>query len=173
MTTLLARPLQAADAPALGQLFMGLSEASRALYGPHPLTAAFAHALCQQPAVAGRCRWLVMHGDEVVAYLLLDEAAGCAELTRLQGYGLSLPAVPLRLFAPLVAEPWQSRGVMNAAMPQLLAQLIQPEACGLLLLGGVQVANLRAQRFYRKWGFVELGRFHWQGCDNIDMWRQP
>lgn len=173
MTMLLARPLRATDATGLGALFAGLSAASRALYGPHPLTAAFAHALCHEAAVAGRCRWLVAHGEEVVAYVLLDDASSCAELTRLQGYGLPRPSAPLRLFAPVVAEHWQSRGVMNAAMPQLLERLIQPEGCGLLLLGGVQAANLRAQRFYRKWGFVELGRFHWQGCDNIDMWRQP
>ena len=173
MTDLLVRPLQATDVAALARLFADLSDVSRGFYGPHPLTADFAQALCAGAEVAGQCRWLAASGDELVAYLLLDDASGSAELTRLQGYGQPLPSAPLRLFAPLVAEAWQSRGVMNAVMPQLLQRLVQPQGCALLLLGGVQAGNGRALGFYRKWGFAELGRFHWQGVDNIDMLRLP
>lgn len=171
MSAITTRPLAVSDGLALAEFFHHLGPTTRRRYSPHPLDREIAQALCANLPIPNCERWVVAVGDEIIGYLLLDRAIPAHDRQRYAGYGHSLDLQRDRLFAPVVADAWQGRGVMSAAMPVICAELLAADPCQLVLMGGVQADNDAARAFYRKWGFVEVGQFHWQGIDNVDMVR--
>lgn len=169
----LIRPLRPQDGPALTQLLTGLSPASRSQFGPHPLDAATAHHLCQhrQPE-----RWmhLVMLAPDgqMLAYLVLRMYLEWYEVERFAGYSLDLAEVPVASLAPVVAEGHQEQGHGSQMLRYGIELCRALDYQAILLMGGVQMANQRAVRFYLKGGFRRLGGFEYPaGQRNDDMIR--
>ena len=62
--------------------------------------------------------------------------------------------------------PWQGAGVAAALMDWALAKARRDGYRRMVL--SVYVDNLRAQRFYARYGFVEVGRYEFRAGETID-----
>ena len=67
-----------------------------------------------------------------------------------------------------MADEWQQFGIGFENFKMIAAVCKDKKIDRLFLWGGVQASNERAVNFYKRNGFVELGRFQYNG-DNIDM----
>ena len=83
------------------------------------------------------------------------ELAGYAQLRPGLPPSCVTPARPLELWRFYVARPWQGRGVAQALMAATIGAA--RERAGAVLWLGVWERNPRAQAFYRKSGFADVG----------------
>jgi len=82
------------------------------------------------------------------------------------------PAEAAELYQLYVLQPWQGTGVAAALMEWAIAQARARGAAQLLL--SVYADNLRAQRFYTRYGLYEVGRYAFPVGNTIDddrIWR--
>jgi len=169
----LIRPLRPQDGPALTALLTGLSETSRKQFGPHPLDGATAHALCANLDPHQSLHLVMVAPDgHFLAYLVLRMTLADYELERFLRYSLDLDEVPAASLAPVVAEGHQSRGYGKQMLHfgVDLCRALGRQA--IILMGGVQMQNQRAVRFYLGAGFRRLGGFEYPaGQRNDDMIR--
>lgn len=163
------RPLQTGDAARLAAYFAGLSAATRARFGPHPLTAVHAFALCAatEPAVV---RYVLLTTDEhaIVGYFILDFGPAPHEALRYAEQGIRLETGRDPVFAPSIADDYQNTGLASAVMPHIIGAARARGARSLVLMGGTQASNARAIAFYEKHGFVRCGGY-WTDQYNYDM----
>jgi GNAT superfamily N-acetyltransferase len=140
------------DAPAIDALFRAsFIETFAQLYDPADLAAFFAKFT---PAA-----WQGELADPDFAFRLAEEG------TRLAGYAkissLSLPVEPAGPAAELrqlyVATPWHGAGIAPVLMDWVLAQAHARGARELYLT--VFTGNVRARRFYARYGFEEVGPY--------------
>jgi len=166
------RSLTEADGPLLGAFFEGLSKDTRSKYGPHPLTLAHAcNELCPKVGTDNVSRYIIGSPDKVVGYFIVDFNPYPHEKSRYEAYGVELDFAHDPVFAPCIADQYQSLGVASQAFSALIKTLIQQGVKSLVLMGGTQEPNHLARRFYKKFGFQELGEFYtdYNGLNNIDM----
>jgi GNAT superfamily N-acetyltransferase len=162
--TITLRLLEPGDSDALGVYLTGLSERTRARYGPHPFDQTTADAICASldptdmlrvvataPGGAGR--------ERIIAYILLK--LGVHEDDRLRYEALGIPLDPQRdaTLAPSVADDYQDQGVGSVMMAPVLNAARGLSRTRIVLWGGVQATNDRAVHFYTKWGFRKVGEF--------------
>ena len=163
------RALAAGDAARLAIYFEGLSAATRTRFGPHPLTAAYAFELCDEPdpAVA---RFVLLTANEraIVGYFIIDFGPAPHEALRYADQGITLETGLDPTFAPSIADAQQDSGLASAAMPYLIAAAQARGARSMVLMGGAQASNARAIAFYAKQGFVPCGGY-WSDQYNHDM----
>jgi len=166
------RRLETHDADLLGDFFEDLSQETRSKFGPHPLTREYARErLCATEERDNVVRYLIASDDKVVGYFIVDFRHSPHEHARYQTYQMDLDSTRDPVFAPCIADHYQSLGVASQAMAALIEGLTNEGIRSLVLMGGTQLPNHVARRFYRKFGFKEQGEFHTHhnGLDNVDM----
>lgn len=165
------RQLRSDDARTLGAFFDSLSAQTKQRFAPHPLTAEHAAELCKEARPNSETqRWIVtlQENNEVLGYFILDTQMSPHERTRYQQQGIELQQGDDWLFAPVIADNWQNRGLASATMPLLLTHAKTAGARSLVLLGGTQETNLKGIAFYRKFGFEQHGGYQTE-IYNLDM----
>jgi GNAT superfamily N-acetyltransferase len=152
MTTIAYRDAQLADATAIDALFRAsFSETFAHLYDPADLAAFFAQFSSEA--------WRDELADPDFAFRLAEEGAGLAGYAKISS--LSLPVEPagpaLELRQLYVATPWHGAGIAPVLMDWVLAQAHARGARALYLT--VFTGNVRARRFYARYGFEEVGPY--------------
>ncbi len=157
------RRLTQADAPMLGRYFLGLSEQTRAKYGPHPFDQATADELCEKIDYAGTIRFIaiaqVERHEEIIAYFILQLNVPPYEISRYAQAGIALDPHRDCLIAPSVADACQNQGIGGPLMGYVVTIARRLGFHHLLLMGGVYQDNAQAVRFDQKCGFIRIGEF--------------
>jgi GNAT superfamily N-acetyltransferase len=162
------RSLRSTDSQQLGQYFEQLGEETKARFGPHPLTAAYASELCK--ATDAACHRLVLCiENRICGYVILDLRPYPEDYQRYQKYGIELCAGLDAMLAPSIADDLQGKGLASQMMPCLLDFARQHQVRHLVLMGGTQQGNDKAIRLYKRAGFIEVGQFVTQLL-NYDMY---
>lgn len=171
------RLLKQTDAAQLGHFFERLSKQTCQRYAPHPMTPSFAQSLCETPSLlASRLIIYPANNQQIVGYFILDSFLPNQypdDAKRYQSYAMPLTSNS-RIFAPCMADAFQSQGLASAAMAFIKQYAATQAADKIVLMGGTQATNAQAVRFYQKNGFEPLGRFTTTNqsnhvIDNIDM----
>lgn len=166
------RSLLKDDGQLLGDFFQGLSKETRSKFGPHPLTSEFViKELCPKVGKENVSRFVVSSSEKIVGYFIVDFNHYANEEARYNSYQINLDFSIDPVFAPCIADKYQSLGVASQAMAALIRELKQQEIRSLVLMGGTQEPNHLARSFYKKFGFQENGEFYtdYNGLNNIDM----
>ncbi len=166
------RPLAKNDGLLLGNFFEGLSQDTCSKFGPHPLTSEHAHdELCPKIGTDNVLRFVISSIDKVVGYFIVDFNLYPNEKSRYESYQVHLDFAYDPVFAPCIADGYQSLGVASQAMNVLIKELTGKGVRSLVLMGGTQEPNILARNFYKKFGFLEQGAFYtdYNGLNNIDM----
>lgn len=167
------RPLQAEDGEALGDYFEGLSAETRRRYGPHLLDRPTARQLCAAIDPAQVLRMVAVRASgEIIAYYIL--VMGITEHEQARYEAAHLPLDPLLdcTAAPSVADTYQNQGLGTPLMLHLIELARTLGRRWMVLMGGTQMTNTRAIRFYEKCGFEVIGQFEYpEGVWNQDMRR--
>ena len=170
---LLLQELKAADALSLFLFFRGLSPLSRSRFAPH---AADYKSIRQLTAATtpATLRFIVRAkgADPILAYFLIQRELFPWELHRFREAGIDADPTASALLAPAVTDRWQGGGLGTLVYQQLEPVLIEQGIRQLFLWGGVQAANERACRWYRKLGFTDFNRFWHDGQENLDMMKR-
>ncbi|GAA0899309.1 hypothetical protein GCM10009558_088950 [Virgisporangium aurantiacum] len=92
------------------------------------------------------------------------------EITRYARHGIALDPDRTVRFGPCVADARRGGGLAAALLPPTWDVVRMLGCHRVVLYGGVHAENGRAQRFYRRHGFVDVGPFvDDTGTDGIDM----
>jgi hypothetical protein len=109
------RPLIALDNRFLGEYFMGLSEQTKALYGPHPFDQVTADKLCAEINYADTIRFIATLSaegqEQVIAYFILMLGLTSGEMERYPKAGIAVDPKLDCLIAPCVADAYQGQGL--------------------------------------------------------------
>ena len=166
------RLLKTGDGKVLGEFFENLSAETRSKFGPHPLTREFAeNTLCKNIPESKVLRFVVSSEQKMVGYFIVDFNEFEHEKSRYNSYQINLDHSLDPVFAPCIADDYQSLGIASQAMRALIDKLKELNVRSLVLLGGTQEPNYLARHFYKKFGFKEQGEFYtaYNGLNNIDM----
>ena len=166
------RPLRVGDGERLGRFFDGLSQTTRGKFGPHPLNSEYASGtLCRQIGEDNVSRFVIASLNKVVGYFIVDFNHFPDEQGRYYSYGIQLQSELDPVFAPCIADEYQSQGIASQAMTALFGRLKERKIRSLVLMGGTQEPNIPAREFYKKFGFAECGEFYTDhnGLNNFDM----
>ena len=154
------RPLTPADSAALGRYFLGLSETTKAFYGPHPFNQETADRLCAELNPAQEIRFIALLPDgSVIGYFILQLNIPEGEQQRYQTHGIALDPQRGCLVAPSVADAYQNQGIGSPMMQHVQQAARRLGKQHMLLMGGVYAHNERARHFYQKNGFQFVGTF--------------
>jgi len=174
----IVRPLCRQDEQALGTFFLGLSEATRRRYGPHPFDRETARQLCLGIDAEHPDRFVVLielaDGDsEIIGYMIVSPTFWGGDRQRYEAYDETcLPWMTTVCLAPVIADAYQSRGIGTPMAMHVLRSARTMGFTHMILMGGVQATNERARAFYRKLGFQEVGEFltnYGEPMNNYDM----
>ena len=167
--------LRSSDAGAFGDYLEGLSDETRLLFGPHPLTSEAAQTICGSLDPLHALRFVLWDGDEhIVGYFIIYPGVRHGEIERYAKEGVELTDRTDCTFAPSVADALQSRGVGSAVF-HVLANIVRDLGfLRMVLSGGTQEQNVRGIAYYRKNGFREVGTFDTEPSGrgvihNVDM----
>jgi len=171
--TVRLRPLARTDSHALGDYFVGLSETTKAVYGPHPFDTATAKQLCAEIDTSSTLRMLgIVTNDQqekkIVAYFIIVLGVDQVDSEHYDGYGMKLNPHTDCTLAPSVTDEYQNSGLGSLMMTHLKELLPNFGYRRMLLMRGVRAYNSRAVHFYRKFGFKNVGSFV-TACTNYDM----
>lgn len=170
--TLTFRRLEKTDGSQLGAFFDGLSADTKSKFGPHPLNLEHANTvLCANIDADNVMRFVISTNNKIVGYFIVDFNHYPDEEARYRGYQIALNFSADPVFAPCIADAYQSLGIASQAVRALIENLRDQNLRSLVLMGGTQAPNLKARHFYKKLGFQELGEFFTEhnGLNNIDM----
>jgi len=157
---ILLRPLQGDDAAALGDYFLGLLEATRRLYSPHPFDRETAEKLCTEIDPNRALTMIATRNTgEVIGYFIIAWGAREGEMKRYAGYGIALDLATTCSLAPSVADAYQNQGLGSLMMQHVASVVRRMGLERMILSGGTQCGNVRAIHFYEKHGFVKVGQF--------------
>lgn len=165
------RKLNKEDGKGLGFFFESLSVETRSRFGPHPLNREHALLLCANAGKENADRFVVLDGENVIGYFILDFNNYEHEAARYRSYGIELNPEVDPVFAPCIADGYQNRGIARGAMEAVINYAHSRGLRSLVLMGGTQETNQPARAFYIKCGFAEYGTFYtdYNGLNNIDM----
>ena len=178
-TPITFRPITAQDAGILGDYFLGLSEWTKSMYGPHPFDQATADKFCAEINYADTIRFIAVlpegAGEGVIAYFILQMGVPEHELNRYKQAGVALNPQTDCLVAPSVADAYQSQGIGAIMMRYVFESARRLGREWMVLMGGVYTINERAVHFYQKMGFITVGSFDppWpNGKLSYDMYKR-
>lgn len=166
---LLLRRLLLSDSGKLACYWCQLSDVTRSRFAPHLFDI---HSL-QHLYADGQEKYrgyiaIDKHSQNIVAYAVVKMGYFEHDAARLQGYGLSLNQATDASFAPSVSDAWQGQGIGKQLLQYIKIDLVNTEITRLILWGGVQASNEQAVQYYKRQGFVTVGRFEYHG-QNEDM----
>jgi GNAT superfamily N-acetyltransferase len=157
------RALMAGDAAALAAFLAGLGDASREFWhgdaDPVEQAAEWVGAIGRYDKLR-----LVVHRPGRPDRLdgMVDLSFSLPEgyeITRYARHGIALDPERTARFGPCVADARQGSGLAAALLPPTW-DVVRLLGCDrVVLYGGVHAENVRAQRFYRRHGFVDVGPF--------------
>lgn len=170
----LVRPTVQADAQPLGVFFDSLTDASRRVYGPHPLNSDHARILCDEIDYGLSLRFIALgpqpsEAEGVAGYMILDLGVRDSDAKRYAEVDHVLDASSTATFAPVIADAWQQQGLGSAMFPVVIDAAQRVGRQRIILMGGVRDDNPRARHFYEKFGFLRVRGFLAGGVDNHDM----
>lgn len=148
----------------------GLSPDTRKRFGPHPFTPEGIDEVFNSSQDVHGFIAIDAGTVKLVAYMLVKAGFLESDRTRYKGYDVQFSGSGVCTYAPSVGDQWQSSGLGSGMFEFILGEIKQSGFITMILWGGVQATNIRAVSFYRKHGFVEVGRFFHNG-ENIDMMR--
>ena len=167
------RPLAGGDARTLGQYFLGLSAATRALYAPHPFDQATADELCRNVRDSDATRMIAVarsgDGERIIAYFIVLWHVQESDVERYAQRGTILDSGTDCTLAPSVADEYQNQGLGSAMMEHILGVARRLGRRRMVLWGGTRATNERAIHFYEKFGFRKVGEFLIGALNNYDM----
>ncbi len=165
------RKLEEGDSGRLGKFFESLGSETSSRFGPHPLNAETACILCTNAGKDNTDRFVVLAGDLIIGYFIIDYNNYEHDAARYKGYGIELNSAADPVFAPCIADGYQNRGIARGAMHAIIDYARSKGVRRLVLMGGTQEPNILARAFYSKSGFREYGTFYTEyNClNNIDM----
>jgi GNAT superfamily N-acetyltransferase len=160
---ILIRPLRPNDGGRFGEYLLGLSEQTRARYGPHPFDQETADQICAALDPTDILRLVATvpgdGGERVIAYFLLKMGVLEFDRRRYEERGLPLDPDTDCTFAPSVADDYQNQGIGSRMLRHILQVTPSLGRRRIVLWYGVQATNDRAVHFYTKWGFRKVGEF--------------
>jgi GNAT superfamily N-acetyltransferase len=157
------RALLPSDTTAMAGFLAGLSQTSRRFWhgdvDPADQAAQWAEAIGRYDKLR-----LVAHRQDRPERLEgIVDLSFCvpdfAELSRYAGYGIALDPKRTARFGPCVADAQQGSGLAAALLPPTWDAVRLLGCDRVVLYGGVHAGNVRAQRFYRRHGFLDVGAF--------------
>jgi len=156
------------DYDALAAYLEQLSIGTKKRFGPHPFERNAIAALytTSDKYVGYVARTIDMH--EIIAYSIVKIGYLEQDRLRLELYGMLLNTKTDCVFAPSVADAWQSMGIGNSLLAFIKMDLQSKCLKRIILWGGVQADNEKAVNYYIKNGFKILGHFTYNG-ENYDM----
>lgn len=167
------RPLAPDDAGMLGEYFLGLLQATRRLYAPHPFDQATADKLCAEIDNAETLRLIATTSgggvERVVAYFIVFWTIREGEIDRYKKVDVALDPETGSTLAPSVADQYQSQGLGSLMMQHIIDVARRLGRKTMVLSGGAREENKRAIHFYEKHGFRKVGEFRGDEVNNYDM----
>ena len=168
---------QPCDVEALADFFAGLSDQTRARYGPHEFGRATAEQLCASIDPNQTVRFVAVsqegENSRFIGYMILSRQIGSSDRHR---YGTCLSAEDAACFAPVIADVFQDQGVGTPMARHVLHCAEQMGIRQVILMGGVHADNDRAVHFYLNLGFRRQKEFWTEqpmGRWNVDMIELP
>lgn len=162
------RPFDLSMISDLAEYLAKLSPETRKRFAPHSFTEKEIKRLFQD--VENYKLFVAVNEDEhiIVAYTIIKLGWLEWDRPRLTSYGLVQQQGDVTL-APSVADAWQSKGVGSSLFAYTAKHLKKTHGVSRIILwGGVQSTNVKAMKFYEKFGFRKLGEFEHHGV-NQDM----
>ncbi len=165
----LIRPLHPDDVDALTDFFLGLSEATRSCYGPHPFDRETAERLCAAAEPERPDRFAALLGPQgksdvgsgvIIGYMILTRDIGQGDIRRYAEHGPKLRLDACASFAPVIADAYQEHGLGTQMARHVVACARTLGLTQVILMGGVLHRNPRAKHVYEKLGFRQVGRFY-------------
>lgn len=153
---------------ALQQYYASLSAESRKFFKPHGFEEADIRAFYSKSAHQG---WVLCeeHSEVIAGYGILVQGGKGSDLERIFRQRPELMAQRIAGIAPSVAEALQGKGISKLLMEGLLEQAAVAKNDWVSLLGGVRADNIRAVKYYHKFGFELVAEFEREGTKNWDM----
>lgn len=164
------RLLESADAPRLTEYFKGLSDETKSYFAPHSFMEETVRHICKTLNPDELVRLIATSADnqKIIAYMLLLSGATPSDSARFEALGIPINTETDYSIAPSITDAYQNRGLGSLLMQRCLDIARAMNKQRIILWGGVQARNERAIQYYRKFGFVEVGRFE-NDVLNYDM----
>ncbi|MBN8823843.1 MULTISPECIES: GNAT family N-acetyltransferase [unclassified Spirosoma] len=168
--SIIIRLLDSTDAPKLTAYFKGLSAETRSYFAPHSFVEETVRHICKTLNPAEIVRLIATSADNqtIIAYVLLLAGATPSDAARYQALEIPINVETDFSIAPSIADAYQSRGLGSHLMKKALTIARAMHKERIVLWGGVQARNIRAHRYYQKYGFIEVGQFE-NDVLNFDM----
>lgn len=106
--------------------------------------------------------------QHIIAYGVVRQGYVAGDFERYLSYGTGPDAYYDCTLAPSVADAWQSKGIGDLLMKNILHEVQRKQFRRIVLWGGVQSTNTRAVNFYEKHHFRKIADFTHDG-NNHDM----
>ena len=161
------RIVKPGDVASLLAYFEGLSSETKNFFAPHSFDVNTVESVCH--GKLDTTSFVGMYDGHIVGYAVIKPGYSEGELYRYPGYPIEMTPDRDFIFAPSLADEYQSKGWGTGLLHFVEDHLRMIGAGKIALWGGVQKRNARAVRFYQKNGFIVLGEFHHEGIDNFDM----
>lgn len=168
MNHMKCRSINEGDLPHLIEYFGGLSASTKSYYGPHAFDEPTLNAICHGNHESHQAI-VAIHAEQVVGYSVVKKGYTEGEKYRFPKYEIVMDAEHHYLFAPSIADAYQSKGLGSRMLAFIENYVRKMGGTHLILWGGVQMRNTQAIRYYEKNSFAKLGQFHHEGLDNWDM----
>ena len=143
-TQRVVRRLSSEDLEPLHEYLLGLSEATKRRFGPHPFEREALVELFSHPGDFSGYVALDSGTNKIIAYSIIKKGFLEHDRPRLENHGLCLDPLTDATFAPSVADEWQGLGVGPQLFHFMIPCLKAERVKRILLWGGVQCENLKA-----------------------------
>jgi GNAT superfamily N-acetyltransferase len=166
---ILIRRFSLDDAMHLSAYLYNLSPATRQRFAPHGYTREAILDCYQHDAALGSLIAIDTKQERIIGYAAFRQGLFTHDLERYAAYNSLPDAAVCMNYAPSVADDWQGKGLGKHLLQAVIQTALNAGMLSLVLWGGVQSSNEQAIAYYRKNGFIELGKFVHHG-ENLDMY---
>ncbi|MDD3647909.1 MAG: GNAT family N-acetyltransferase [Candidatus Dojkabacteria bacterium] len=164
------RSLEEGDEINFGKFMAELSEDTKELFGPHPLTKEEAQKLCQQAKFSNTLRMVASNSkNEIVGYMVISYPLRESQLQRYENYDIDIIQGRDLCIAPCVSDAYQGKGLGSFMMKETIKIAQDLGAKHIILWQGTQKSNKRAVNYYKKFGFKINAEFERYGHTNYDL----
>ncbi|MBU0976198.1 MAG: GNAT family N-acetyltransferase [Patescibacteria group bacterium] len=164
------RPLEEGDAEAFGKFLTSLSEETKKLFGPHPLTKEEAGKMCLQTKFSNTLRMIVSNSNsEIIGYIVISYPLRESQLQRYENYDVELIQGRDLCIAPCVSDDYQGKGIGGFMLQETIKIAKNLGAKYIILWQGTQKSNKRAIDYYKKFGFRINAEFERYDHANYDL----